>query len=508
MRPIRAALLSSLAALLALLAVLSLPAPSAQARDQPLTPAQFYKAVGVTGIRTRYVVLLDTGALDGSRLAETRDQLGTLLDAVAKPDDITVIVFDHRVRRTISPLGRADLGSLAMPGPGDDRIDLATALDAALTSLEDDRPARTALAVLGYGDPGGEEPSAKLRRRAGELAAHTALTVHAYPLAAGADTRARQSGFLESAFPGAVATAPWSPAVHPDLAQLADDVLRYAALAALAPDRAGRVIASWPRRAPRLSPWDEKAEVTLTLRSTLHRVPVHLSGVAFTVTDAPVPIKAKADTTELDLKPGATAHVTVELSWKADKYRLGRASVRLSGQLSVHARTGTPWAQNLAAIGLRTIPPRLNTASTGVAGTGSVGIPFWLLPTASGALLLLFAVPTGLYLRRWLRRNRPTMRGWLTAQYPEAADGAWAVRELGPVTLAGRRSLVTYALDPTGEGSVEIRPDRADDRGTVERLSIVCRKPGKDGHRDRGRCPVGGSVIINGVEFIHHKKQP
>lgn len=501
--------------LLALLTAL-LPAGTCAARadgsDGRSPLHRFCAELGVAGDRTRYVVLVDTASLDGARLAHTRAQLGTLLKAASRPDEITLVLFDRRVRRIVGPLTEADLRTLDAPRPApaeDGPVDLVAALHAAVTALERDLPRRAALVTLAEPRPAGARSGATvdatLRRRAAALAAHTTLTVHAFPLGADAETRARHLTVLEDVFPTAVATGPWSGRVRPDLAQVTEEVLRHAALAALADDRSGRVVVAWPRRPPRLDPAEGRARIALTLRSTMRKVPLTVSGLRFSVTDdAAVRVFARPlGTKPVELKPGATATVPVELSWTADRYRLGRETLRVGGRLTVRGEVGTPWAQRLASVGVHTVPPPLPVATVVVSGAGPVGVPGWLTASVGGGVAGIVLVWALVAVVARIRR-RPRMRGRLTARYPENDAGTWVDRELGPVDLSGHRALATAELYPAGEGVVHVWPGRREG-GAVRALHIRCVPHGEEERGDDGVCPVGGSVIVNGVEFVHHR---
>ncbi|MEU9603229.1 hypothetical protein [Streptomyces sp. NPDC048057] len=508
----RRVLVGLLAALMAIA-----PAGTTAAQGEQPAPHQLYDALGVTDVHTRYVVLLDTTSVVGTRLFEIRTQLTTLLNAAGRTGDITLILFDRKVRRTISPLTPEHVHALRAtePLPPDDTIDVPGAVDAALTVLERDLPPRAALVVLAAGRQGpdasaGTDPATVLRRRADAIAARTTLTVHAFPLAWRADTRARHIAVLERAFPAKVTGGSWTPWVRPDLAHVKDDVLRRAALTALARDRSGQVVAEWPKEASRLSLTAEKATVTLTLRSTMTKVPLLVSDLKFTMTDDPTPISVKADVGRgVELKPGATVQVPVKLAWKTDKWGMGRETVRLSGRLSVQGRVSSPWDPHLTAVGIHTAPVSLRHSSTTVAGTGTVGIAAWVLWAVGGGasgLTVLLAV-----LAVWAafaeRRNHPRLHGWLTAQYPEDDQGTWVERQLGPVALVGRRELETEELYPSGEGTVHVRPG-PDERGEARTLYIRCRPHDAEQLGDEGRCPVDGTVIISGVQFVHHRAEP
>ncbi|MFF3328612.1 hypothetical protein ACFYWX_03470 [Streptomyces sp. NPDC002888] len=521
-----AAVLLGLLTTLTLPALLALLAPAATAAGQPtptkssephsgrLSPDEFYDELGVADVRTRYVVLVDTPSLKGTQLEETRTQLTTLLDAVPRQDDVTLILYDRGVRRTIPRLTRADVGSLRapQPAPPDRRIDLLPALDAALTTLKGDLPKRAAIAVLASGEQTttGVDPVSELRSRADSLEARTRLTVHPFPLFGAADDRARHLDTLVRVFPAAITTGSWTPWDRPDLAQVRDDVLRHAALDALARDRSGRLVVEWPKQPVRLSPKEGKATVTFTLRSTMTKVPLWISDLGFTVTDDPVPITAKlpaGKSTSGELKPGATARVTVELSWKSDEYEGERRTVRMTGRLAVHAKVTTPWEPNLTALGIRTIPQPLEATPTTVSGTGQVGVPGWVWPTLTcGAFGIAVVWAVGAVYAR--RRRNPKMYGWLVARYVDEGDqDTLLAQELGPIPLWGQRSLSTEQLYPSGEGTVHVSPESVE-RGVVRALRIVYEPYDPQAPGDDGVCPVDDKVIVNGVEFVHQVEQP
>ncbi|MFG2130963.1 hypothetical protein ACGFNV_24535 [Streptomyces sp. NPDC048751] len=525
--PVRtAAVLLGLLTLLALTtpARAATAAPAADGQPTPkknsgptlgvLTPDQFYGELGITGVRTRYVVLVDTAYLRGMPLRETRTQLTTLLDAMSGKDEITLILFDREVRRTIPRLTREDVEGLSAPGPPstDYTIDLPRALNAALTTLKSDLPQRSAIAVLAAGEQTTPRPDSvdALGSRADALRLRTRLTVHLFPLSGYDGNRTGHLEVLARAFPSSLITNSWRPWERPDLAQVREDVLRRAAITALAVERSGRVVVEWPEKPVRLSPKDGKATVTLTLRSTMKTVPLWISGLRFTIDDGSVPITATVPSDKYisgdELKPGAAAQVTVELTWKSDQYATERRTVRLTGSLSVHAEVSTRWQPNLTALGIRTIPPPLDARSITVSGTGQVGIPAWVVPAVGAGAVGLVLVWVVRAVRRRARR-RPRMHGWLVARILDEGAQGTVTSELGPVPLAGQRSLCTDRLLPPGEGLIHVSPE-CDDRGAVAAFLIVYESCDPQMPDDDGVCRIDDGVVIKGVEFVHMVRQP
>jgi len=508
----RTALGSPVLLLLGVIGVLA-AAPLAVAAAPSPAPSPIYANLHLDRTPISYVVLLDTSPAMQPQSTWVQGELTALLAALPSNPDVTVIGFDRRIEQDLRVRAAGDLNSLGAPaGQGSD---LGRALETAVGGLENGPPRAAAIIPLVASAPSPEPSSpyavgtgtawSDLGKRAADL--FSRVDAYVFPFLFMSDP-ARQSttALLNQVFPGRVDEGPGLLAAGPDLVQVKDEMLKRLALEALAPDRTASVTAQWPKAPPALDPGRSSATVDLSLHSSASRVPLRVSKLRFTVTGSKVAAHASA-ATPVDLRPGATVQVPVTLSWDAQDGGFGTRTVDLSYHIDVTGDVTTPWQQDLAGIGFGPFKPTFQGAQETLAGSGTV----WpsegadVLYGTAGMVIFLVLLFGGAALID--RLTRPRMAGSLSALYNRPHDDDPATVEevtLGPVRIGGLAELKTTNLAPPHlGGAVDVRP------GTGSTGLVITYTPKDDTSRkDSADCPPGGTVMVNGVLFVHHENDP
>jgi len=242
---------------------------------------------------------------------------------------------------------------------------------------------------------------------------------------------------------------------------------------------------------------------TLRLRSDASRVSLTVDVTDVRATGYPVRALAPEPVV---MEPGGIVDVAIPLEWQPPPEEgTRRRNVILVADLTVAAEVGTPWSDALETLRIPvqpavTAPPPLRLTSEESQGWSGAARTVALV----AALLVLAVLAAGLWLGAlaWRRRN-PAPAGVLHAR-PLPGRVVEAVSD-PPVRVQdpgrdGRRA--AGGVDPGPRAAPG--PGRAVGAGVPHPLHAEPRCREERPHPDWSYCRAGGSVLVNGMLFVHH----
>ncbi|GAA0984701.1 hypothetical protein GCM10009555_058910 [Acrocarpospora macrocephala] len=442
-----------------------------------------------------YVVMVDvSGSMARDNLyGRVKDAVTAFVGALDPADQVYVFAFDQTARPCGSgplPAERRDeiLRCLPPPPPTGADTNLGQALYEAVGVLEKSAEPVAALVLISDGehDPadGSRYPRtgiatdpdwSDLEDRAAAL-----TKVTAYAMELRASNGATTLGYV---FPHPQILEAGSPElIRPLLDRPKADARAAKARLLLVPDLAKGASVQWPAGEPRLDYAAGRAEVNLTVTSEVGHLPVQLEDLRLESTGLPVKADGLPERLDLAACRDQPCPLRLRLSWAAPP-----GSPPPGGTLRLTGRVTSPFEAELREID---VPLDSPLTSAPVRFTVTAPAPESRAPAIAVAMVAtLLLLGAALAAALWLRRN-PALRGSLSASIVINDEGG--TKDTGVAQLSGRRHRL--ALNLPGKGTVHL----------AQGWYVITYSPdGSELRTDTGRCPPGGSVIVNGVLFRH-----
>jgi hypothetical protein len=388
-------------AVAALMAAAMVAAPTAAHADDA-TADDVYAGLGLSGVETHYVVLVDTsGSMETNNLYRyVKDGLTSFAGALDPLDTMTMIAFNE------TPADACFTGSVFEPSEvlrclpkkaTGKSTDIGAAVDAALTDLKAAKAPVSIVLLISdgdqaapdgspYGAPSLKSPAwAALRKRADALP-----NLYAYALQLGKSTSAKTLGVVFRNTQ--TLNAKTADEVRGKLAPPKDEVLRKAAHGLLAPDMNKPVTVSWNSKTTGINAADGGVDIQLTIQSDAEYVPLTLTGVSLVQEDGK---RLDVDylPSKIELLPNVPYVALVHVAWSVPPWpRLSDHPVNVLAHLRLQMTVTSSWDKVIGEQKLKRTTQVLGEQSITISGSGVAGrsISFFIgLPLLVIALIVL-----------------------------------------------------------------------------------------------------------------------